>query len=240
VTATQRIALWTAAAVAGVSGLAYAAMKYLLPRADPFSAFGHPFQPYALKTHVLAAPVLLFVVGWLYGAHAQHQLRNGDARGRASGRGILALTFVLALSGYLVQAFADAAWRPAAAWVHGLTGTAFVAALAGHAVAGRRGRAVAGSAGAGGAVAAPGGGAGAGPAPRRAGRPTCGRSPSRGRNRPGRRFPSPGREAPAATVRAAEPPSWRAIRAVPHPAAGDRFRELTATRLKFASPGGGS
>jgi hypothetical protein len=161
VTATQRIALWTAAAVAGVSGLAYAAMKYLLPRADPFSAFGHPFQPYALKTHVLAAPVLLFVVGWLYGAHAQHQLRNGDARGRASGRGILALTFVLALSGYLVQAFADAAWRPAAAWVHGLTGTAFVAALAGHAVAGRRGRVVARSAGAEGGATLPGAGAAA-------------------------------------------------------------------------------
>jgi hypothetical protein len=167
VTATQRIALWTAAAVAGVSGLAYAAMKYLLPRTDPFSAFGHPFQPHALKIHVLAVPVLLFVVGWLYGAHAQHQLRNFDARGRASGRGILALAFVLALSGYLVQAFADAAWRPAAAWVHGLTGTAFVAALAGHAVAGRRGRLVAGSAGAGGAVAAPGGGAGPARPPRR-------------------------------------------------------------------------
>jgi hypothetical protein len=169
VTATQRIALWTAAAVAGVSGLAYAAMKYLLPRTDPFSAFGHPFQPHALKIHVLAVPVLLFVVGWLYGTHAQYQLRNGDARGRASGRGILALAFVLALSGYLVQAFADAAWRPAAAWVHGFTGTAFVAALAGHAVAGRRGRVVAGSAGAGGAVAAPGGGAAAGRArpPRR-------------------------------------------------------------------------
>ena len=154
-TTTQRIAIWSASAVAGVSGLAYAAMKYLLPRTDPFSAYGHPLQPYALKIHVLAVPVLLFVVGWLYGAHAQHQMRNGDRRGRASGRGILALTFVLALSGVLVQAFADAAWRPAAAWIHGITGTAFVAALAGHALVGRRGRV---------AAERPGAGAPAGPA----------------------------------------------------------------------------
>lgn len=147
-TTTQRIALWTASAVAGVSGLAYAAMKYLLPRTDPFSAYGHPLQPYALKLHVLAVPALLFVVGWLYGAHAQHQMKYGDTRGRASGRGILALTFVLALSGVLVQAFADAAWRPAAAWIHGITGTAFVAALAGHALVGRRGRVSSAAAGA--------------------------------------------------------------------------------------------
>ena len=168
-TATQRIALWSAAAVAGVSGLAYAAMKYLLPRTDPFSAYGHPFQPHALKIHVLAVPVLLFVIGWLYGVHAQYQLKKGDARGRASGRGILALTFVLALSGYLVQAFADAAWRPAAAWVHGLTGAAFVAALAGHAAAGRRGRVVAGVAGvsAGAAAAGARNAAGEAPPPRR-------------------------------------------------------------------------
>lgn len=139
-TTRQRIALWTASAVAGVSGLTYAAMKYLLPRTDPFSAYGHPLQPHALKAHVLAVPVLLFVVGWLYGAHAQHRLKGGDTRGRASGRGILALTFVLALSGVLVQAFADASWRPAAAWIHGIIGTAFVAALAGHALVGRRGR----------------------------------------------------------------------------------------------------
>ncbi|MCU0254527.1 MAG: hypothetical protein MUE47_08320 [Acidobacteria bacterium] len=141
-TTTQRAALWTAALVAGVSGLAYAGMKYLLPRTDPFSAYGHPLQPHALRLHVLAVPVLIFVVGWVYGAHAQYQLRQGEPRGRASGRGILGLTLVLALSGYLVQAFADAAWRPGAAWVHGLSGVVFVTALAGHALAGRRGRAV--------------------------------------------------------------------------------------------------
>ena len=140
-TTTQRAALWIASLVAGVSGLAYAGMKYLLPRTDPFSAFGHPLQPHALKLHVLAVPVLIFVVGWVYGAHAQYQMRQGEARGRVSGRGILGLTLVLALSGYLVQAFADAAWRPAAAWVHGVSGVVFVAALAGHALAGRRGRA---------------------------------------------------------------------------------------------------
>ena len=140
-TTTQRAALWTAALAAGVSGLAYAGMKYLLPRTDPFSAYGHPLQPHALRLHVLAVPVLIFVVGWVYGAHAQYQLRQGEPRGRASGRGILGLTLVLALSGYLVQAFADAAWRPAAAWVHGLSGVVFVAAMAAHALAGRRGRA---------------------------------------------------------------------------------------------------
>jgi uncharacterized membrane protein YidH (DUF202 family) len=141
VTTGQRAALWFASLAAAATGLAYAAMKYLLPRTDPFSAYGHPLQPHALKLHVLAVPVLIFVVGWVYGAHAQYQLRRGEPRGRASGRGILGLTLVLALSGYLVQAFADAAWRPAAAWVHGVSGVVFVTALAGHALAGRRGRA---------------------------------------------------------------------------------------------------
>nr|MCU0231293.1 hypothetical protein [Acidobacteriota bacterium] len=60
-TTGQRAALWFASLAAAATGLAYAAMKYLLPRTDPFSAYGHPLQPHALKLHVLAVPVLIFV-----------------------------------------------------------------------------------------------------------------------------------------------------------------------------------
>jgi len=137
-TTPRKLALLSTALLAAASGLAYAAMKYLLPRDDPFSAFGHPWQPHALKVHILAAPLLLFVVGWLYGAHAQPQLREGGAAGRRSGRSILALTLVMALSGYVVQAFAEASWRPAAAWIHGAAGTLFLLSLGGHLGAARR------------------------------------------------------------------------------------------------------
>ncbi len=241
-TTTQRLALWASTAVAGVSGLAYAAMKYLLPRNDPFSAYGHPLQPYALKLHVLAVPLLVFVVGWLYGAHAQQQLRGGGVPGRGSGRAILALTVVLVLSGTLVQAFADAAWRPAAGWVHGITGTAFVAALAAHALAGRRRRAAV---------------AGTPPAPPR--RPaylrpiTFPRSPAESPAAPGRsgHAPAPSgapatavaNPAPTSTRAAAGPAeaagsrSWRALRGPRRSTRSDLTRELIATRAKFASPG---
>jgi len=127
----QRWLLWVASAVLVLTGLGYAWMRYLMPAGDPFSAYHHPLQPWALDLHVLAAPWLLLAIGWFWGSHILPMLRR-QAPSRPSGLALVGLVVVMTVSGYLLQVSAAAALRTVAAWVHGISGVAFFAFLAGH------------------------------------------------------------------------------------------------------------
>ncbi|HKQ61956.1 MAG TPA: hypothetical protein VJS92_11750 [Candidatus Polarisedimenticolaceae bacterium] len=137
-TSIQRWLLWTSTALALVSGLGYAAMRYLLVGDDPFSAYHHPLQPWALATHVIGAPVLLFVLGWFWGNHVVPKLARGRPEGRGSGLFLVGLTAVMTLSAYVAQSVAAPPARTALAWIHGLSGTLFVILLVAHFLRGRR------------------------------------------------------------------------------------------------------
>ncbi len=130
----SRWLLWAAMALAALSGLTYAFMRYLLEPSDPFSAYGHPLQPHALSLHVLAAPLLLFCVGIAFGAHALPAKRGGERQARRTGLTLIVLVTPMALSGYGLQVFAAASWRPWLAWFHGLSSLVFVGSLVGHAL----------------------------------------------------------------------------------------------------------
>jgi hypothetical protein len=131
---TAGILLWGSAAVAAASGLGYAAFRHLMEPADPFSAYGHPLQPWALATHVLVAPALVFAVGWYWAGHALVRYRAGNG-GRASGLGVILLAAAMVATGYTLQVVATDLARAVVAWSHGVCGVAFVGALAGHGLA---------------------------------------------------------------------------------------------------------
>ena len=106
------------------SGLAYFWMKYLLETDDPFALVNHPWQPAMLSLHILAAPVLLFVLGLIVSSHVRRKLSSGSSANRRSGWIGLICFPLMAASGYALQISASA-------WT---TRTAFVAHLASSAV----------------------------------------------------------------------------------------------------------
>ena len=137
---TLRWILWTTSAVSTATGLAFVAMRELLDRSDPFSAYNHPLQPWALAAHVLVVPLLVFALGWTWAAHVAPRLAEGRRTGRATGLAGLLLGAVMIASGYALQVVAHETVRLALAWTHGLSGALFAACLTGHALAGLRRR----------------------------------------------------------------------------------------------------
>lgn len=124
----------------GLSGLVYAAMKYLMTSADPFSVVNHPLQPWLLDVHVLSGPVMIFAVGWIARDHilAKIRARNGNgSRGR--GTGLLAVVCLLPMvaTGYLIQVFTDETARAVCVWTHLITGSLYLLVFVAHVVVSR-------------------------------------------------------------------------------------------------------
>ncbi|GAB4370837.1 MAG: hypothetical protein Kow0062_05900 [Acidobacteriota bacterium] len=137
---TLRWLLWTATIAATVTGLAFVAMRELMVSDDPFSAYNHPLQPWALAAHVLIAPLLVLVLGWIWGVHAAPRRVDPRARARRSGLVNIAIAAVMVASGYLLQVVTEETVRLALAWTHGVSGTLFALSLTVHAVVGVRSR----------------------------------------------------------------------------------------------------
>jgi hypothetical protein len=140
----ERAMLWGSSLLVGVSGVVYAAMKYLMSSDDPYAVINHPLQPLILKIHIVTAPLLVFAIGAVFVRHIWEQWRAGLRRGRISGLATL-LTFApMVLSGYLIQSVTHESWLTAMVVVHLVTGGAFLLGLVVHqialAVRARRGR----------------------------------------------------------------------------------------------------
>lgn len=135
----QRWWLWTTAVLSAASGLAYAYMRYWLDNDDPFSAFNHPAQPWALDLHLLVSPALLFTVGWLWGNHVVPKLRRGRGTARTSGLTLLVPVALMTATGYLLQTASAPGWRSGLGWAHGLSGVIFLVLMFGHGLTGRNG-----------------------------------------------------------------------------------------------------
>jgi hypothetical protein len=92
-------------AVVTASGVIYLWMKYFMMTGDPFAIVNHPWQPAMLSLHVLAAPVLTFVVGLIVSSHVRKKLSGGGRSNRRSGL-MAVITFpTMVVSGYALQAF---------------------------------------------------------------------------------------------------------------------------------------
>jgi hypothetical protein len=115
-----------------VTGVAYGWMKYLLRSDDPFAVINHPWQPAVLKLHILAAPVLVFGLGLIAVRHVVAHWLAGVSHARRSGVTAAVTVLPMVLSGYLIQAAAEATWLTIAVWTHIVTGLVYGAAFAGH------------------------------------------------------------------------------------------------------------
>jgi hypothetical protein len=115
-----------------VSGIVFAWMKYFMTTDDPFAVANHPWQPFFLDSHVVAAPFLLFAIGIIYKTHIWRKFRYGNGARRTSGVAMMILTIPMVLSGYLLQASAGELMRKVMLVIHLVSSGVFVAGYAAH------------------------------------------------------------------------------------------------------------
>lgn len=128
----QLVWLHLAVAITTLTGAVFAVMKYLLESADEFAVVNHPLQPYMLATHVVVAPLALFILGWTFSNHMLPKQRYGDDTGRRSGISAMWLIVPMTLSGYLLQVSVDESLRQAMAVAHWISSGLFAVAYVIH------------------------------------------------------------------------------------------------------------
>ena len=115
---TQLVWLHVSIAITALTGAVFAFMKYAMRSADEFAVANHPLQPWMLATHVVVAPLAVFILGWTFSNHMLPKSRFGDETGRKSGNGAMWLIIPMTVSGYLLQVSVDEALRQAMAVTH--------------------------------------------------------------------------------------------------------------------------
>ena len=89
-------------------------------------------QAITTELHILAGPVLIFLVGLIWGSHVWSRIRNGATSRRHTGIALTICFPLLALSGYLLQIASDEAAREALGWGHAVCGVLFAGIYAVH------------------------------------------------------------------------------------------------------------
>ena len=110
----------------GLTGIVYFWMKRFLVPEDPFAVVGHPLEPWVLKAHILAAPVLLFAIGLVTTDHIWKNYRCLVPAGRRSGIAATLTIIPMVITGYLIQAVTSVGWLAALAWAHLATGVVYL------------------------------------------------------------------------------------------------------------------
>lgn len=122
----ERILLHVSIVLAAASGIVYVVMRDLVPRTDPFSILGHPWQPHVLAAHVLVAPFFVFALGLIAREHILERVRNGrSTSGRRSGVVTILLALPMIVSGYGVQVVTAPVLRRGLGIAHLASGLAF-------------------------------------------------------------------------------------------------------------------
>lgn len=134
----QLLWLHLAVVLTTVTGIVFAVMKYFMKSDDEFSVVNHPWQPHMLAAHVVVAPALLFILGWVFSNHILPKYRFGD-RDKHRGTGIAASLLIvpMALSAYLLQVSTGETLRQVMAWAHWITSAVFLVAFLIHWLIGR-------------------------------------------------------------------------------------------------------
>lgn len=118
----------------GASGLVYLWMKYLVESQDPFAVINHPWQPYVLYVHVLAAPALVLVFGMVWTSHVSGKIEGGRPYNRRSGLMAIWSFAVMAASGYLLQVLTTERLHTAVVVTHVASGCGFLLVYLAHLV----------------------------------------------------------------------------------------------------------
>ena len=131
-TRTQRWLLLASSGVMGATGGLYWWMEHMMEPVTEWAAINHPLQPWVLKAHILAAPILVFAIGLITADHILRHAGRPEMPGRKSGHTALWLLFPMVLSGYLIQTVTHEGWLATLAWIHPLSGLVYLLALATH------------------------------------------------------------------------------------------------------------
>ncbi|MBK8794661.1 MAG: hypothetical protein IPN59_16440 [Holophaga sp.] len=136
--AWERWSLHLAALITALSGLTYGWTRYFGQHLGEFGPEPHPLQGLFQHAHVLAGPVLLFLLGMTLKGHAFPAVSVGKTKGRKAGLGLIAILAPMVLSGYALQVCVDPRWRTAFAWIHGPLALLFLLAYFAHLFTTRR------------------------------------------------------------------------------------------------------
>ena len=128
----QRGLLYGSTFVAAVSGVTYFVMKRFMTPVDPWAVINHPLEPWALKLHILTAPVMLFAVGLITTQHIWRSMRSNLPTGRQSGLIAVGTFTPLVATGYLIQTFTSPTTLTILGWSHLMLGVACAASLLVH------------------------------------------------------------------------------------------------------------
>ncbi len=126
--------LYGSTIVTAASGLTYFVMKRFLESSDPWAVINHPLEPWALKLHILSAPLMLFATGLITTQHIWRSLKSSLPTGRHSGRAASYAFVPLVLSGYLIQAITSPLTLEVLAWAHLALGVVAAGAIGAHRV----------------------------------------------------------------------------------------------------------
>lgn len=128
----ERWAVWLTTAATLATGVAYWWMRELLTPPDPWAVVNHPFQPWLLKAHILAAPAMVFSVGMITSRHVWRHFRIGVRTGRRSGLAAAAAFVVLVGTGYALQVVTPELLLRVLGWAHLLLGIGYSVGLMAH------------------------------------------------------------------------------------------------------------
>jgi Na+/proline symporter len=134
---TRAQVLWLHVTIActALTGAVFALMKYAMSSDDPFANANHPLQPYLLDAHVVVAPLLVFVLGWVFGDHIWPKFVRRNPAQRKSGISSMMMIVPMTLSGYLMQVVTNEPLRKAMMIAHWVSSALFVVAYVAHLIA---------------------------------------------------------------------------------------------------------
>lgn len=89
-------------------------------------------QALTTEIHILTGPVLIFLVGLVWGSHVWTRIRNGATARRRTGIALTVLFPLLALSGYLLQVSTNEVLRAILGWGHAFFGVLFAGIYVAH------------------------------------------------------------------------------------------------------------
>lgn len=126
--------VWSSSAVTAATGVVYWWMDRFLEPVGEWAVINHPLQPWVLKAHIVAAPVLVFAIGLIAADHVWKHFVRKVRKARRSGLLTGAVLVPMILSGYLIQVVTAVTPLEAIAWVHIGTGLVYAIGTAAHAV----------------------------------------------------------------------------------------------------------
>lgn len=102
------------------------------PEDGEFFAIEHTGESTIRAIHILTGPILIFLVGLVWGSHVWARIRNGATARRRTGIILTVLFPLLGLSGYAVQIATDESLRLLLGWGHAIIGVLFAGMFVTH------------------------------------------------------------------------------------------------------------